>query len=589
LNVVAVLGSFIAALIITAPTVATDDCFKEDRKFMASDLLCSFLFPGRVLEAVTRRTEIRKTPVFLLLFFNAQLMPGLAAISITAFTLRSIAFDKALASQSVALPVAVEPQSSKSICPAQLGVAIDSVINRPQFRRARWGILVEPLSPQLSDRTSTVNQNQALYRHDAERYFIPASNVKLLTTAAALHQLGSEFRIRTSVYVSQAVAPNVASASASSLRVVGRGDPSLTDVQLRELAQQLKRQGVRNVQQLVVDDGYFQGDAVNLSWEWEDLQADYGASVNSLILNQNAVEVTLSPQKPGQALRVSWADAIAARQWRIENDSVTAEAAAPASVTVTGVLGQPVLRIKGQLAVDAKPESFGLAILDPAEYFLQHFRSVLATEGISVGRASVVSKDGTAGERELAAVESPPLSVLLVEINQESNNLYAEALLRSLKASVKRSLNVGANSDSADIGLNEMKATLTALGVNPESYVLADGSGLSRKNLVSPEAIAQTLKLMAQTPQASVYRASLPTAGVSGSLQHRFLNTTAQGNLQAKTGTLSGVSALSGYLDVPGYQPLVVSIMVNQSDQSTTTLRQAIDEIVVLLTRLGSC
>ena len=589
MNVVAVLGSFIAALIITAPTVATDDCFKEDRKFMASDLLCSFLFPGRVLEAVTRRTEIRKTPVFLLLFFNAQLMPGLAAISITAFTLRSIAFDKALASQSVALPVAVEPQSSKSICPAQLGVAIDSVINRPQFRRARWGILVEPLSPQLSDRTSTVNQNQALYRHDAERYFIPASNVKLLTTAAALHQLGSEFRIRTSVYVSQAVAPNVASASASSLRVVGRGDPSLTDVQLRELAQQLKRQGVRNVQQLVVDDGYFQGDAVNLSWEWEDLQADYGASVNSLILNQNAVEVTLSPQKPGQALRVSWADAIAARQWRIENDSVTAEAAAPASVTVTGVLGQPVLRIKGQLAVDAKPESFGLAILDPAEYFLQHFRSVLATEGISVGRASVVSKDGTAGERELAAVESPPLSVLLVEINQESNNLYAEALLRSLKASVKRSLNVGANSDSADIGLNEMKATLTALGVNPESYVLADGSGLSRKNLVSPEAIAQTLKLMAQTPQASVYRASLPTAGVSGSLQHRFLNTTAQGNLQAKTGTLSGVSALSGYLDVPGYQPLVVSIMVNQSDQSTTTLRQAIDEIVVLLTRLGSC
>ena len=589
MNVVAVLGSFIAALIITAPTVATDDCFKEDRKFMPSDLLCSFSFPGRVLEAVTRRTEIRKTPVFLLLFFNAQLMPGLAAISITAFTLRSIAFDKALASQSVALPVAVEPQSSKSICPAQLGAAIDSVINRPQFRRARWGILVEPLSPQQSDRTSTVNQNHALYRHDAERYFIPASNVKLLTTAAALHQLGSEFRIRTSVYVSQAVAPNVASAGASSLRVVGRGDPSLTDVQLRELAQQLKRQGVRNVQQLVVDDGYFQGDAVNLSWEWEDVQADYGTSVNSLILNQNAVELTLSPQKRGQPLRVSWADAIAAKQWRIENDSVTAEAAAPASVTVTGVLGQPVLRIKGQLAVDAEPESFGLAILDPAEYFLQHFRSVLATEGISVGRASVVSKDGTAGERELAAVESPPLSVLLVEINQESNNLYAEALLRSLKASVKRSLSAGANSDSTDIGLNEMKATLTALGVNPESYVLADGSGLSRKNLVSPEAIAQTLKLMAQTPRASVYRASLPTAGVSGSLQHRFLNTTAQGNLHAKTGTLSGVSALSGYLDVPGYQPLVVSIMVNQSDQSTTTLRQAIDEILVLLTRLGSC
>lgn len=519
-------------------------------------------------------------------FFKAQLMPGLAAMSLTAFTLSFIAFDKALASHSVGLPVAVEPQSSKSLCPAQLGAAIDAVINRPQLRKARWGILIEPLSPQLSVSTSTVNQDHALYRHDAERYFIPASNVKLLTTAAALHQLGSEFRIRTSVYVSEAVPTLGASAAASSLRVVGRGDPSLTAVELRELAQQLKRQGVRNVQQLVVDDGYFQGNAINLTWEWEDIQADYGTSVNSLILNQNAVELTISPQKRGQSLRVSWSDAIAARQWRIENDSVTAEAAAPPSVTVTGVLGQPVLRITGQLAVDAQPESFGLAILDPAEYFLQHFRSVLATEGISVEKASVVSKDGTAGERELAAVESPPLSVLLVEINQESNNLYAEALLRSLQASAQPSLSSGANTDSADRGLSEVRASLTDLGVDPQSYVLADGSGLSRHNLVSPEAIAQTLKLMAQTPLAGVYRASLPIAGVTGTLQGRFLNTPAQGNLQAKTGTLSGVSALSGYLDVPGYQPLVVSIMVNQSDQSTTTLRQAIDEIVLLLTRL---
>jgi D-alanyl-D-alanine carboxypeptidase/D-alanyl-D-alanine-endopeptidase (penicillin-binding protein 4) len=200
-----------------------------------------------------------------------------------------------------------------------------------------------------------------------------------------------------------------------------------------------------------------------------------------------------------------------------------------------------------------------------------------------------VSEDGTAGERELAAVESPPLSVLLVQTNRESNNLYAETLLRSLQASIKRSLGAGANLDSSETGLNQVKATLTDLGIDPESYVLADGSGLSRQNLVSPEAIAKTLKLMAQTPQAAVYRASLPTAGVSGTLQRRFLNTAVQGNLQAKTGTLSGVSALAGYLNVPGYQPLVFSIMVNQSDRSTTALRQAIDEIVLLLTRLRYC
>ncbi len=482
---------------------------------------------------------IRKTPVFLLLLFNAQLMPGLAAQN---------SYEK--------------QQSSKSICPAQLGAAIDAAINRPQFRRARWGILIEPLSP---------TTNRPLYNHEGDRYFIPASNAKLLTTAAALRQLGSEFRIRTSIYQT----------SAGSLRVVGRGDPSLTDAQLRDLAQQLKRQGVRNVQQLVVDDGYFQGDTLNLTWDWEDVQSDYGAAVNSLILNQNAVELTLSPQQVGQPLRVSWADAIAAKQWRLENNSLTAKAATPDSLAITTVLGQPLLQIKGQLGVDAEPEVIGLPVLNPGEYFLQHFRNVLVAEGISVERATLESNRGFAGPRELAKIESPPLATLLVETNQESNNLYAEVLLRSL--------GTGASRDSTELGLKKLKETLTALGVDPQSYSLADGSGLSRQNLVSPEAIAQTLKRMAQTPQAAIYRVSLPTAGVNGTLGRRFLNTAAQGNLQAKTGTLTGVSALSGYLDVPAYQPLVFSIMVNQSDQSPTTQRQAIDEIVLLLTRLRSC
>ena len=482
---------------------------------------------------------IRKTSVFLLLLFNSQLMPGLAAQN---------SYEK--------------QQSSKSICPAQLGAAIDAAINRPQFRRARWGILIEPLSP---------TTNRPLYNREGDRYFIPASNAKLLTTAAALRQLGSEFRIRTSIYQT----------SASSLRVVGRGDPSLTDVRLRDLAQQLKRQGVRNVQRLVVDDGYFQGDTLNLTWDWEDVQSDYGAAVNSLILNQNAVELTLSPQQVGQPLRVSWADEIAAKQWRLDNNSLTAKAATPDSLAITAVLGQPLLQIKGQLGVDAEPEIIGLPVLNPGEYFLQHFRNVLVAEGISVERATLESNRGVAGAQELAKMESPPLATLLVETNQESNNLYAEVLLRSL--------GTGASRDSTELGLKKLKETLTALGVDPQSYSLADGSGLSRQNLVSPEAIVQTLKRMAQTPQATIYRASLPTAGANGTLGRRFLNTAAQGNLQAKTGTLTGVSALSGYLDVPGYQPLVFSIMVNQSDQSPTTQRQAIDEIVLLLTRLRSC
>lgn len=501
-----------------------------------------------------------KSPVFIVLFFGAQM-------NLTALAVLTNA--KELIPQSRSLLIAQNSQPSVNICPAQLQAAIDAVISRPQFAKARWGIVILPLSP---------NIRSSLYNRDAERYFIPASNVKLLTTAAALRQLGSTFRIRTSVYGTPTI-----------LRLVGRGDPSLSSVQLKNLAQQLKRQGVLNVQHLIVDDGYFQGNTLNLTWQWEDVQSDYGTAVNSLILNQNAVELKLSPQKQGQPLGISWSDPIASSGWQIVNNSITGSTSAQKTVEVTAIFGQPIWQIKGQLAVDAEAEIFGLPILAPAEYFLQHFQKALTAEGITVAKASVQFHTGVSNERELAAIESPPLATLLVETNQESNNLYSEILLRTLSISVKPILNYPATNDSAELGLKELKASLTNLGVNPESYVLVDGSGLSRQNLVSPDAIAQTLKLMAQTPQASVYRASLPTAGVNGTLKRRFLNTPVQGNLQAKTGTLTGVSALSGYLDVSGYQPLVFSIMVNQSEQSTATLRQAIDEIVLLLTRLRTC
>lgn len=464
--------------------------------------------------------------------------------------------------------------SPKPLCPGNLGAAIEAIANRPQFRRGRWGILIQTLSP-----------SHTLYSRDAQNYFVPASNAKLLTTAAALHQLGSQFRIRTSVY----------GTSDGYLRVVGRGDPSLTDAQLRELAQQLSRQGIRQVQQLIADDSYFRGPVVNPNWEWEDVQADYGAPVSSLILNQNTQMLKLFPQQPGQPLQVQWADPTDAVSWRIANNSLTATAKG-APINVNRDLAGSVLQITGQLGVDSEPESVAVPVLDSVGHFLQHFRRALAAQGINESadarRYTLILKlqrvnQRLSAVRELAAHESPPLSQLLVETNQNSNNLYAEALLRTLAASA-RSLPATADS-TAEVGLRVVKATLTKLGVDPAGYVLVDGSGLSRHNLISPEAIAQTLRAMAQSPEATVYRASLPVAGISGTLQNRFRDSAAFGILHAKTGTISGVVALSGYLDAPNYEPLVFSIIVNQSDQSAATLRQAVDEIVLLLTQLHRC
>ena len=137
--------------------------------------------------------------------------------------------------------------------------------------------------------------------------------------------------------------------------------------------------------------------------------------------------------------------------------------------------------------------------------------------------------------------------------------------------------------------LEEVKVILTRLGVTPNSFRLNDGSGLSRHNLISPEAFVQTLRIMANSPWANIYRNSLAVGGVSGTLSRRFRNSFAEGNVQAKTGTMSGISGLSGYVEPIDFEPLVFSIIVNQSDLETKDLRTAIDKIVLLLTQLKFC
>lgn len=452
--------------------------------------------------------------------------------------------------------------TTKSICPAELGTAIDAVVNRPLFNRVRWGILVEPLS-----------SGKTLYSRDAQKFFIPASNTKLLTTAAALQKLGANFRIRTSIYQNDE----------GNLTVVGRGDPSLSDTHLQALAQQLKQKGITQIKQLIADDSYIRGDIVNSTWQWEDVQADYGAPVNSFILNQNVFGLKLVPQTVGKTPQLLWNQPNESQQWLIVNQSVTVAANQPSYINVSRDLTGKILRIQGQVAANSAPYLVELPVVDPNYYFLRRFRAVLGTEKINLGNTLVANSANK--QQELAAVESPVLSELVKETNQNSNNLYAEALLRGL-AVKQPGLQ---NKSSADIGLEVLKTTLNTLGVDSTGYVLADGSGLSRRNLITPEALVQTLQGMAKTPATDVYRASLPVAGKSGSLINRFRNTAAEGIVQAKTGTLRGAIALSGYVNSSQYPPLVFSIMVNQSEQPVSVLRQAVDEIVVLLAQLKPC
>lgn len=500
----------------------------------------------------------------------------------------------ALAAGMTAFPLTpalgASPQSianSERLCPAQVAESIATIADQPEFQRARWGIRVETLG-------TATEPPQTLVDREGDRLFIPASSAKLLTTAAALDRLGPAFRIRTSVYADKAN-PN-----AATLRVVGRGDPSLTNADLVELAQQVRDRGIRHITQLSVDDRYFQSDAINPTWEWEDIQAGYGAPVTSFILNRNEIRVVAYPQQVGQPVRVEWLDATGGREWQIVNQTVTVPASASGYTWVGRDLSRPILYIYGQRAVGAPPDESSISVPNPVEYGLRQFRVALEEVGVSVGPGAIAPSASasfppasfppesfpseSAGE-ELASVLSPPLAELLVGANRNSENIYAESLLRLTGV-------VGADPPPESplaAGLAALDDRLAALGIDLESYELADGSGLSRRNLVSPAALVKTLQVMAQHSQAAVYRASLSIAGVNGTLQNRFRDTPVEGRLYGKTGGLTGIASLSGYLDPPHYEPLAVSIIVSHSDESGSARRRAIDAMMLRLAQLQNC
>ncbi|HEY9661105.1 MAG TPA: D-alanyl-D-alanine carboxypeptidase/D-alanyl-D-alanine-endopeptidase [Allocoleopsis sp.] len=466
---------------------------------------------------------------------------------------------------------------STGICPAQLGAAIERLTTAPDVNRADWGILVQ------AQNSSAQSNPQTLYAQNADRYFVPASNTKLLTTAAVLQEFGANFRIRTSVYQLQSQPDQVV------LQVVGRGDPSFSEQDLQQLVQQIRDRGITRINLLIGDDSYFQGDPVNPTWEWGDVQAGYGALVNSLILNENAIGFSLVPQTLGQPLQVRWDDPAQADQWQVNNRSQTVATNAPEFVTVGRDLTQPVLEVAGQLRVGSAAEPVSVSIPRPAQFFMQQLLQRLAAANIQVDQSLITLTPLNEQGTEIAAIDSAPLSELLVETNQQSNNLYAEALLRSLGVHQSPQAVSALESGALESGIKAVEQNLTQLGVDQTGYTLADGSGLSRHNLVSPGAIVQTLQAMLNATNALPYRNSLSVAGESGTLRNRFQGTEVAGRLQGKTGSLSDTVALSGYLEPPEYPPLVLSILVNQINPSSEQVQTTIDQIVELLVKLQPC
>ena len=451
--------------------------------------------------------------------------------------------------------------NASRICSQDLPAAIEEVINRPQLARSRWGIEIQTLS------------GESLYSLKADKFFTPASAAKLLVSAAGLLELGADYQIKTSIY-SVGNPPNL-----TSLRLEGQGDPTITTKSLKVIVHQLQAKGVKRIENLIIDDSYFDSPAINPTWEWLDVHSYFATAVNSTILNQNTVTLTLLPQQIGQPVKYFWSDAIAGNQWQVVNEAMTGKADIEYDVEISGDLGKPLLQLRGELAENEPPDIWDLAVVDPARYFLESLRLHLEREGIDIVRGDVIEQSQQNKlETESIAITSLPLQQILAEINRSSNNLYAEVLGKILAKKLNKE-----NSTAA------IEQSLAKLGISSDEYLLVDASGLSRQNLITPQTLVKILRLMSRLPQGQSYRQSLAVAGTNGTLSRRFVNTSVSGNLWGKTGTLTGVGTLSGYLFPARYSPLVFSIIVNNSEQKSKVIRQIIDEVLAIVNTLEQC
>lgn len=465
---------------------------------------------------------------------------------------------------------AIAQAQKERVCASQLESEINKIALTPSLKSSRLGVLVTTLSP----------SPQILVNLDGDKYFIPASNAKLLTTAAALRLLGANYRIRTSLVAEQAMSPT--GEIDGGLGLVGRGDPSFTTDSLKLLVRQLVQKGLKRIRGGVYATPQFSGSGLGVGWEWQDLQEDYAAIAYPLTINQNVLDWTIKPGQIGQPVNFSWDSPTLASGWIVENQARTGAKGSLYTLKVERPFNSQKLIIRGQMPVDSEPELGATAVPDPAAHFLKLLTAELIAQGVQVDSHSStpIEKSGSPLV-ELSSIESPTVVELIRTTNKDSNNLYAELLMRQLG---QRSLQT--EQDTSEAGIQAIAAFLQKQGITSDSFNLADASGLSRRNAIAPKALIQVLQVMGREP---AFRDSLPIAAIDGTLKNRFQNTPAQSHLSAKTGTLSNTVSLSGYAKPTIYDELVFSIMLNHSNLEAKDARAIVDAIALLLMRVQRC
>lgn len=458
--------------------------------------------------------------------------------------------------------------------PVSLPDSLQALFTDSALDHANWGVQVRSLAT-----------GEELYALNPSRLLVPASNQKLLTVAAAVETLGWDYRFTTRVLATGQVGED--GTLDGDLIVVGSGDPTINPrhperwAALDNWAGQIAARGVRIVSgQLIGDDDAFAEPGWGSGWSWEDLAVGYGSPVGALQYHENEVEITVGPGlEPGTRAIISTAPL--GSGLLIDHDVTTVEPGEPTRVTVQRVPGRAILTVSGQIAAGERPRTLFAAVENPTQLFVNAFREALARKGIFVA-GNAVDIDSLRSKPDIAQAEtwvtdqSEPLSVIVDPLLKWSRNGYAETLLWALSP-------IGEPANEA-AGLKVMREALARLGLAPESYGAYDGSGLSRYDMVSAEGLTTLLARTWSDPHYKErFRAALPVAATSGSLESRMKDTAAAGRVWAKTGSMFNIRALSGYVVTTEGEPLVFSFLVNNYRVPSADVEAAMDKALALL------
>jgi D-alanyl-D-alanine carboxypeptidase/D-alanyl-D-alanine-endopeptidase (penicillin-binding protein 4) len=320
-------------------------------------------------------------------------------------------------------------------------------------------------------------------------------------------------------------------------------------------------------------EGYFTGPRRGERWNWTDLVWCYGAEVSALSFNDNCAQLTAAPgERAGDPARVDRSPA--SGYYSVLSTAITSPAGQPEQLRLERELGTMVFRLSGTVPLGGPAWDGSVAVEDPARWAATTFVDLLQARGIVVtGGVATSSSPLPAGTRVLAAHDSPPLAQILEGINKPSQNLHAEMMLRLVGARAK-------NEGSAEAGLEAVGDFLRRQRVDAASWSLHDGSGLSRTDLVTPHGLVDLLVAMDRHPHRAAFQASLPVAGVDGTLATRMRGTPAEGRVRAKTGTLTQVNALAGYATNRDGDRFVFSVVLNHHTAGSPAGVGAIDAVV---------